>query len=69
MTEAVILVGGRGKRLGQLTLKTPKPLIKINNKKFLDILIDKITKIKLNKIYLLCSYKKNFFINIIIKRL
>jgi len=61
MTEAVILVGGRGKRLGQLTLKTPKPLIKINNKKFLDILIDKITKIKLNKIYLLCSYKKKFF--------
>ncbi len=61
MTEAVILVGGRGKRLGKLTLKTPKPLIKIKSKFFLDILIDKITKINLDKIYLLCSYKKKIF--------
>jgi NDP-sugar pyrophosphorylase family protein len=62
MTEAVILVGGRGKRLGKLTLNVPKPLIKINNIRFLDILINKITEFKFRKIYLLCSYKKkNFF--------
>ncbi len=55
MTDAVILVGGRGKRLGKLTLNTPKPLIKINNKRFLDILLKKISIFKINKIYLLCS--------------
>ena len=40
----VILVGGRGSRLGSLTLKTPKPLIKINRKPFLDHLICKLIK-------------------------
>ena len=30
MTDVVILVGGRGKRLGKLTLNTPKPLIKVD---------------------------------------
>ena len=29
MNDAVILVGGRGRRLGKLTNKTPKPLIKL----------------------------------------
>ena len=61
MTDVVILVGGRGKRLGKLTLNTPKPLIKINNKRFLDILLKKISFLKINKIYLLCSYKKEQF--------
>ena len=42
MNDAVILVGGRGKRLGKLTNKTPKPLIKIGDKIFLDILIEKL---------------------------
>ena len=33
---AIILAGGKGSRLGNLTKKKPKPLLKINNKKFLD---------------------------------
>ena len=65
MTDAVILVGGRGKRLGKLTIKTPKPLTKINNVKFLDILINKITRFKFTKIYLLCSYKKKTILQIL----
>ena len=40
----VILVGGRGSRLGSLTSKTPKPLIKINRKPVLDHLICKLIK-------------------------
>ena len=34
--DAVILVGGLGSRLGDITKKTPKPLIPIGNKRFLD---------------------------------
>lgn len=57
----VILVGGRGSRLGSLTLKTPKPLIKINRKPFLDHLICKLIKYNFKNIFLLCSYKKKIF--------
>ena len=34
-----ILVGGKGKRLGTLTKKTPKPLLKFNGKPFLDYIL------------------------------
>lgn len=59
--EIVILVGGRGSRLGSLTSKTPKPLIKINRKPFLDHLICKLIKYNFKNIFLLCSYKKKIF--------
>ena len=61
MTDLVVLVGGKGKRLGTLTKKTPKPLIKINKKPFLDILLSKLISYEFNTIYLLCSYKKKLF--------
>ena len=61
MTDAVILVGGLGKRLGKITKKIPKPLIKIESKTFLDILISKIIKFNFEHIYLMCSYKKEKF--------
>jgi NDP-sugar pyrophosphorylase family protein len=37
--DLVILVGGRGTRLGSITKKTPKPLVKIIDKPFLDHLL------------------------------
>ena len=61
MIDAVILVGGKGSRLGYLTKNTPKPLLKINNQVFLDALIAKLIKYNFNKIYLLCSFKKEQF--------
>ena len=38
--QIVILVGGYGKRLGKLTANTPKPLIEINEKPFLEYLVN-----------------------------
>jgi len=62
MTDtAVILVGGYGSRLGKITKKIPKPLIRIQNKKFLEWIIINLSKYNIKKIYLLCSYKKNLF--------
>lgn len=61
MTDAVILVGGKGTRLGELTKITPKPLLKIGNKTFVEILLSKLIKYQFNKIYLLCSFKKEKF--------
>ena len=42
LNQAVIFVGGKGLRLGNLTKKTPKPLLKIKKKIFLDILIQNL---------------------------
>ena len=62
MTDLVILVGGKGTRLGKFTKKIPKPLLKIEkNKTFLDFLLSKVIKYNYKKIYLICSYKKNLF--------
>ena len=61
MTDAVILVGGKGTRLGKLTKITPKPLLKVGSKTFIEILLCKLIKYQFRKIYLLCSFKKEKF--------
>ena len=63
VNDIVILVGGRGSRINKFTTKTPKPLIKIGSRPFLDQLICKLIKYNFKKIYLLCSYKKEIFFN------
>ena len=54
----MILVGGKGKRLGKITKDTPKPLVQIQDSVFLDYLLDYIQKkIKnINKIYFIAGY-------------
>ena len=60
VSQAVILCGGLGTRLGAITKKTPKPLIKIGNKSFLDYLIDRLVQNKINKILLLLLTVSSF---------
>lgn len=57
--DLVILAGGLGSRLGSVTQKKPKPLLKINNKTFLEILIRNFAKYNLENIYILAGYKGN----------
>ncbi|WP_075484593.1 HAD-IIIA family hydrolase [Candidatus Pelagibacter communis] len=57
--DLVILAGGLGSRLGSFTQKKPKPLIKINNKTFLEILIRSFAKYNFENIYILAGYKGN----------
>ena len=68
MDDLVILVGGRGKRLGRITKYTPKPLIKIKKKRFIDILLSKLIKYNFKRIFLICSYKKDSFFKIYHKK-
>ena len=49
---ALILCAGLGKRLLPLTLKTPKPLLELNNKKILENCININLKLGINKIFL-----------------
>lgn len=64
----VILCGGKGKRLGNITKKTPKPLIKINKKPFIEYLINFYQRYKFDKIYLIGHYKSLQFNKIFHKK-
>lgn len=55
-TIALIMAGGFGKRLGNKTKKTPKPLLKINNNRILDIIIKQLKAANFNKIYISTHY-------------
>ena len=50
--SALILCGGIGKRLSPLTLKTPKPLLKLNNVTMLENCIKVIIKLGIEKVFL-----------------
>ncbi len=57
--QAVILAGGKGKRLRPLTEKIPKPLVKINGIPFCDYLLNSLVKVGIKKILFLIGYKGN----------
>ena len=52
INTALILCAGFGKRLNPLTLKTPKPLLKINNVTLLESCINMVIKLGVKKILL-----------------
>ena len=53
INTALILCAGFGKRLNPLTLKTPKPLLKINNVTLLENCIDMVTKLGVKIFFLI----------------
>jgi D,D-heptose 1,7-bisphosphate phosphatase len=57
LKQAVLLVGGRGTRLGALTDVTPKPLLPIGGRPFLGYLIDNAIRYGLIDIVLLAGYR------------
>jgi D-glycero-D-manno-heptose 1,7-bisphosphate phosphatase len=67
VNQAVILCGGLGKRLMPLTKHTPKPMVKINKKPFLEYLIYQLKSNGLTNILILGGYRsdkiKNYFQN------
>lgn len=63
--KAVIIAGGKGKRLGRITKKLPKALVKIDNKFILEYQINLLVKNGIKEVWLLTGYKgdmiRNFF--------
>ena len=62
LKQAVILCGGYGKRLGPITKKIPKPLLKINNQPFLKYLLEYLIRYNFKKVLILSYYKKKNFL-------
>ena len=57
VSQAVIFVGGRGKRLKPLTDKYPKPMASVNGKPFLDYLIYSLINVGIKNFLFLVGYK------------
>ena len=63
--DLVILAGGKGTRIKEYLGDKPKPMVKFNNKYFLQYLINSLSRFSFNKIYILTGFKhkvifKNF---------
>ena len=57
MAQAAILVGGLGTRLGSLTASTPKPLIDVGGRPFLDYVLLHLKRHSIDRVLLLAGYK------------
>ena len=60
--QAIILVGGRGTRLGELTQQTPKPLLPVAGRPFIDYWLDKLAAVGIADIILACGHLAQHFI-------
>ncbi|MCY4324609.1 MAG: sugar phosphate nucleotidyltransferase [Betaproteobacteria bacterium] len=61
--QAVILVGGRGSRLGHLVENTPKPLLPVAGRPFLDYWLEFLTAQGVREIILSCGYLAGCFVD------
>jgi mannose-1-phosphate guanylyltransferase len=59
--RAVVLVGGEGTRLRPLTLTTPKPLIPVMDRRFLDLVLDLLARHGVQEIVLSSPYLEETF--------
>jgi NDP-sugar pyrophosphorylase family protein len=56
-TPVLIMAGGLGTRLGDLTRKTPKPLVRVGGKPILDLLIEDLASQGLRRVLLAVNYR------------
>ena len=56
--QAVILAGGKGTRLLNLTKEMPKAMMDVNGRPFIEILINQLKKKGIKKFLILAGYKK-----------
>lgn len=63
--ECLVLAGGLGTRLGDLTKLKPKPLIEINGVPFLFYILDYLFLNNFSRVVICVSYKHDFFLNLI----
>tara|TARA_B100001989_G_C24550071_1_gene473807 strand:+ start:3649 stop:4695 length:1047 start_codon:yes stop_codon:yes gene_type:complete len=64
----VIMAGGKGERLLPLTLKTPKPLLSINNTPIIQSIISSFNGCGFNNIYISVHHKSDEFIKFFSKK-
>ena len=66
--KCVILAGGRGTRISELTKNIPKPMIKISGKPILYHIMKHYSNYGVKDFIVAAGYKKNIIINYFIKK-
>ena len=61
LDQIVIFCGGFGTRLKKISKGVPKSLILVDNKPFIEILIQNFSRFNFKKVLLLCHYKGDKF--------
>ena len=56
-TQVMLLAAGRGVRMGNLTEKLPKPLVKVNNKPLIDYNFDRLKEFRIKDVVVNLCYK------------
>ena len=59
--RAIIMAAGKGERMHPLTEKTPKPLIRVNERRMIDSVIDALRKNGITEIYVVVGHLKEQF--------
>jgi D,D-heptose 1,7-bisphosphate phosphatase len=59
--DLVILAGGKGSRIQKFLGNYPKPMLKFNEKHFLQYLLNNVSKYNFKKIIILCGYRYKIF--------
>lgn len=59
--RAIILAAGIGKRMNPVTLRTPKPLVKVNGARMIDTIIRALYHNGITEIYIVVGYLKEQF--------
>lgn len=59
--QAVVLAGGSGSRLGSLTASTPKPLLNVGGRPFLDWILDRLDRAGVEEVILTIGYRAEAF--------
>jgi len=66
--KCVILAGGKGTRIAELTKKIPKPMIKISGKPIIHHIIKHYSNYGFKDFIIATGYKKNIIINFFKKK-
>ena len=56
-TDLVILAGGKGTRIKKLLGKYPKPMLKFNDKHFIQYIFNTFGRYNFKRIIILCGYR------------